>query len=51
MNDGSHRRSSERRAIALQVRLAFEDVGEFVERYAINISEGGIFSVRSIAGT
>lgn len=32
-----------RKPIALQVRLAFDDVSDFTERYATNISEGGIF--------
>src|SRR3954469_12764329 len=43
MSDAGHRRVSERKPIALQVRLAFGDLGEFVERYAVNISDGGIF--------
>jgi molecular chaperone DnaK len=43
MTDPIHRRGSERRPVALQVRLAYGDLGEFVDRYAINISDGGIF--------
>lgn len=39
----AHRRESERRPVALQIRLAFADVGEFVDRYATNIGDGGIF--------
>src|SRR4051812_47710028 len=43
VDDAAHRRGGERRPIALQVRLAFGDLGEFVDRYAVNISDGGIF--------
>jgi molecular chaperone DnaK len=39
----SNQRIFERRPVVLQVRLAFDDLGTFVERHAINISEGGIF--------
>lgn len=40
---GSPSRKSGRRPVALQVRLAFGDLDEFVDRYATNLSEGGIF--------
>jgi molecular chaperone DnaK len=43
MSDQGFRRLSERRPVALQVRLAYDDRGDFVERYAINISNNGIF--------
>lgn len=43
MSDQGFRRSSERRPVALQVRLAYDDRGDFVERYAINVSNNGIF--------
>ena len=43
MSESDHRRGSERRPIALQVRLALDAREEFVDRYAINISSNGIF--------
>lgn len=36
-------RASERRPVGLHVRLAFGDLDEFVDRFATNISDGGIF--------
>jgi len=41
---GPHdKRSGERRPVGLVVRLSYGTVGEFVDKFAVNISRGGIF--------
>ncbi|HOX41994.1 MAG TPA: TIGR02266 family protein [Myxococcota bacterium] len=43
MTDGDERREHPRAFVGLLVRVGYGDVDEFVERYASNISEGGLF--------
>ncbi len=43
MGDGSERRENPRVYVGLLVRVKAEDVPQFVESYATNISSGGIF--------
>jgi molecular chaperone DnaK len=43
LTDGEERRDHPRAFVGLLVRVSYGDVDEFVEHYASNISEGGVF--------
>ncbi len=43
MEEGKERRKEQRVAVGLVVRLKAQDMGQFIESYATNISSGGIF--------
>lgn len=43
VSDGSERRKDERVFVGLLVRLKAQDLGQFIESYATNISSGGVF--------
>ena len=43
MEGPSDKRGGERQPVGLLVRLAYDSVDEFVERFAVNMSRGGLF--------